>query len=148
MKTSTKIIITLACIAAAALCVLPVMNVYVSEGESGLISVSGYNLMEFSAWACVSVLAPLAVPVVVLGSGSRAAKNAALGLLFMGSTVCYVHSFNAAREWLMSLGGGLVRYYPGAFAMPLGLAVVLALAAALEILSHKKIVLIKEKENV
>ena len=148
MKKPFKLTLILLSLAVAAVCVLPVMSVYISEGESALIQVRGYNLAEFSAWGVVPMIAPPMVAVILLGKGGEFAKMLAAAVLFLGSCVCHVHAFNAAREWIFTLGGSPVTYYPGAFIIPLAFVALLALAAAFEVLSTKEFKLIEENDDV
>lgn len=118
-------IFILASMIAAALFALPVMSVCLNEGESCALLVRGYNLMEFSAWGCVPLLAPLLIPVVVLGGQTLAVQETELLLLPVGNMVCYVHSLNAARTWLNSLGGSLITYHLGIFLIPVAFLMIL-----------------------
>ena len=145
MKKKYKIILVLISIAATAICVLPVMSVYLSDGESGTIFVRGYNLMEFSALGCVPLFAPLFIPAITLGSQTKAAKEMELLILFAANMVCYVHGFNAARIWLDSLGGSPLTFYPGMLLIPLVLLMLLGLAKIFELLTHQNFWHIKDK---
>ena len=119
MKKKHKIILILISVAAAATCALPVMSIYLSDGESCTLFVRGYNLMEFSALGCVPLFAPLFIPAITLGSQTKAAKETMLLILFAANMICYVHGFNAARIWFDSLGGSLLTFYPGMLLIPL-----------------------------
>lgn len=80
--------------------------------------------MEFSAWSCVPLLAPLVVPMILFSSQTKAIKEIALLVLFVGYMICYVHSFNAARAWLTSLSDTLIAFYPGMFLTPFAFMVI------------------------
>ena len=137
-----EIILILVSAAATAMCLLPIMSVHLSDGESCTLFIRGYNLMEFSAWGCVPLLANLLIPVILFGCQKDAAKEKELIILFVGNTVCYINSVNAAREWLYAVGGSLITYYPGMVLLPLGFIIVLVLSQMLEkiceLLVHRK----------
>ena len=132
MKRAYRVTFVLVCIAAASLCMLPVMSVYLNDGEICTLFVRGYNLMEFSAWSCVPLLAPLLIPMVLFGTQTKAAKEIEFLILFIGNMICYVHSVNAARAWLTSLGDTLITYYPGMFLTPFAFVVIVGYSALFE----------------
>lgn len=72
MKDIFKIVIVIASLGASATCVLPLMSITASGGESAIFVVNGYNLMEFSAWGCVSMISTLLIPVILFGKQSKA----------------------------------------------------------------------------
>ena len=121
-----KCVVTAASLAAFALCILPLMSVRTGGPESGVLVVRGYNLMEFSAWGCVPVLAPLLLPFILYGGQPDAMRRGELLMLAVGNAVCYVHGFNAARAWLS------VDYHFGMVLYPLAFWGVLALARLLD----------------
>ena len=125
MKRTYKTILILACIAATVICVLPVMSVHLVGGESCTLYVKGYNLMEFSAWGVIPLLAPLLLLMVLFGNRTREAKERIVLLLLTGNIVCYAHGFNAARTWLTSLDESLITYYPGMLLIPFTFVMVL-----------------------
>ena len=132
MKKKHKIILILISVAAAATCALPVMSIYLSDGESCTLFVRGYNLMEFSALGCVPLFAPLFIPAITLGNQTKAAKETELLILFAANMVCYVHGFNAARIWLDSLGGPLLTFYPGMLLIPLAFSTSMGLSKVIK----------------
>ena len=124
-------LLLLACVLASAMCALPVMRTTLTAGEAGDLVVRGFNLMSFSPWGCIPLLAPLTIPAILLGHQSKAAKELELILLTMGNTVCYAHGFNAARTWLMSLGGSVRICGAGTLAIPLAFVAAMAVSVAL-----------------
>lgn len=94
------------------LCLVPVVSVYLGGTESGTFVIRGFNLMEFSAWGVVPVIAPLLIPVILLGHQSKAAQEIELMALLVGNTVAYVHGFNAARAWIDEIDGRITIYHP------------------------------------
>lgn len=128
MKTIYKITLVLASIAAAAMSALPVMSVHLSDGESCTLFVRGYNLTEFSAWGCIPLLAPLFIPMILIGHQPKAAKELMLIALFIGNMVCYTFSIHVAQAWLTSLGGSRVTFHPGTLVIPFAFAILLVLA--------------------
>lgn len=117
-----------AAIIAFALCVLPLTSVYSGGSESYTIVIHGYNLIEFSAWGMIPLLAPLIIPVLLFGHQQKAVQELFLMVLFMGSMVCYIQSLNAANEWLGVASDSLHTLHPGVLLMPLGFAVEIFLA--------------------
>lgn len=133
MKDIFKIIIVVASIGATATCALPLMSVYSGGMESCTLFVNGYNLMSFSAWGCVPMLATLLIPFILFGKQSGKVQEAELLFLVIANAVCYVHSFNAAREWLRSVGDSMINYHYGAVIYPLGFIGVLLLVKCFEL---------------
>lgn len=109
------------------ICVLPVLSVSISDGESYKLIVRGYNLMEFSAWGCVPIIAPALIPVIVFGHQTKAAKELELMILFSAHIVCSVHSFNLARAWLYDIGGAPVYHHYGMILYSMGFIILLFL---------------------
>lgn len=138
MRWLHKIFIICAGIAATSLCVLPLMHTYLSDGESCTMVIRGFNLVEFSAWGCVPVFASLLIPAILFGNQTKAAKETALLILFIGNMVCYVHSFHAAKAWLYSLDGSMLTYHPGVVLVPLGFIMVLALTKSFDVYACRK----------
>ena len=145
MRRLHKTLIFCASIATTALCALPLMSTYLSGEESCTMFIRGYNLMEFSALGCVPLFAPLFILAVLLGSQTKAAKETMMLFLFAANMICYVHSFNAARIWLGSLGGSLLTFYPGMFLIPLVFAMLLGLVKIFELRTHQNFWCIKYK---
>ena len=137
MKLAYKAILIFMGIAAVATCALPIMSVYLSDGESCTLFIRGYNLMEFSAWGCIPLIVPLLVMAILFGNQKKTAKEAELLLLFAGNMVCYVHSFNAAWAWLTSLDGSFITYHLGMFLLPLTFIMILALWKIFELLTYR-----------
>ena len=117
-KLKKYTIILMSVITTIILCALPIMSTYLSDGESCTMFIRGYNLMEFSAWGSIPLFASLLIPVIIFGYQTKSAKEAELLLLLIGNIVCYVHGFNVSQAWLSSLGGSLLRYYPGMLLYP------------------------------
>ena len=138
MTRTRKIIILLAGLAAVVLSAVPVMGMRLSGGEWGEITIHGYGLMEFSAWACLSMLTPLVLPVILFGNQSKLAQEVELLLLFGGNVLSCVHSCNTAQAWLTNLEDGLVQHYAGHVLYPLGFVVALAVTTACILIPDKK----------
>ena len=134
MKSNYKWVVVLFSIVSTAICTLPIMSTCLTEdfGYRDIFYVHGYNLMEFSAWGCVPLFATLLIPVILYGSQARAIKELELILLFSGNMICYVHSFNAARAWLLSIGGSPISFYPGVLLYPCCFVLLLILGKLLE----------------
>lgn len=135
MKDIFKTVIVIASLGASATCVLPLMSVTASGGESATFILNGYNLMEFSVWGCVPIISTLLIPVILFGKQSKAAQEAELLLLFIANAVCYVHSFNAAKEWLRSVGDTMIDFHYGMMFYPLGFIGVMLLIKCFELFS-------------
>lgn len=138
MRKTRKIIILVAGLTAVALSAVPVMGMRLSGGEWGEITIHGYNLMEFSALACLPLLTPLLLPVILFGNQSKAAQEAELLFLFGGNVLSCVHSCNAAQIWLSTLEDGLVRHYAGDVLYPLGFVLCLVGVALCVLLPEKQ----------
>lgn len=124
MKKQKRLLGAIVCIAVTLLCTLPLMSVRIETGEIGTLVVRGYNLMEFSAWGCIPIIAPLLIILLHL-CRSKAIREAGVLLLLAGNAICYVHSFNAAKTWLTEISGSGIVYHPGAMLYPLALGLLL-----------------------
>lgn len=110
--------------AVIAMCILPVMSVDLSDAERGTLLVRGYNLIEFSEFGCIPIIAPLFIPAVLVDCTD---KNNYVTMLyiFLFYMVCYIHGINASKEWCASVCTGPITYhagvvnYPGAFILAL-----------------------------
>ena len=133
MKRTFKVIMIIACIAATALCALPVLSVNLGGSESCTLYVRGYNLIEFSAWGCVPLFAPLLIIPVQCGSLTKQTKELVHLSLVVGNLVCYIHSIHAACDWIASVDGGSVTYYSGMFLIPFGFVICIVLLCFFEL---------------
>ena len=138
MSKTRKIIILVAGLAAVALSAVPIMGMRLSGGEWGEITICGYDLMEFSAWACLPMLTPLLLPVILFSNQSKIAQEMELLLLFSGNVLSCVHSCNAAQIWLSTLEDGLVRHYAGGVLYPVGFVLCLVGVALCVLLPEKQ----------
>ena len=111
-------LLTVVCISVSIMHILPVMSTYLSDGESCTLMVRGYNLMEFNALAVIPMIAPLFIIVILLGHQSKSAQEIELLFLTAANLICYIHGVNAAKDWLYSLDGSLLEYYPGMMLLP------------------------------
>ena len=112
--------------------VLPIVSVRV-EGElvSVVSIVRGYNLMDFSPWGVIPLMASLLIPLILFGKQSQTVKEAELLLLLVANMVCYVHSVHLAADFLRATGASLLKYYPNLFLYPFGFVGVFMLARTL-----------------
>ena len=102
-------------------------------GENGLFVVRVYNLMEFSAWGSVPIVATVLLPMLLLGSRTKAIREAGILVILAANMISYVHSFNIARAWLNTIGGLPIEYHIGAIVFPIGILIILLLAKVTEI---------------
>lgn len=137
MKKKAAYIMIIVSVAAFAICALPLISADSGGSERFTIVIRGYNLVEFSAWGCVPILAPLIVPCILLGGQARAAQEAELIVLLLGNAVCYVHGFNTAREWLSLNSDSLIMCHPGMILYPFTFVVVLVLGKIFEVVSKR-----------
>lgn len=144
MSKRYKTIIILASISVFALAVLPIMSVR-CEGEvvSGILLIRGYNLIEFSLWGVIPLIASPLIPAILFGKQSQMVKEAELLILLIANMLCYVHCVHLAVEFLRTSGTSLLTYHPNLFLYPISFVCVLMLAKILEFKSENK-----EVENV
>ena len=90
------------------------------SGVSGhdTIMIRGFNLMEFSPFGCVPLLAPMLIVFVACGSQTQAVKESAIILFTVGNLICYTQAFNIAREWLSVHADSMFTCYPGIVWVP------------------------------
>ena len=114
-----KLLVIAASTAATAMCLFPLMSKIPYGSESCTLFVRGYNLMEFSAWGILPVIAPLLIPVVLFLPLSKRLQLTSFALILTGNAFCYGYSFTQARAWLDPLGSLPTSYYPCAILYPL-----------------------------
>ncbi len=120
MVRSSKNIIPLLILGMLGLNVLPVMSAYSGGGESCMLMVRGFNLVEFSPWGIFSVSTVMLVLAILFSCQSKSAKNAELLLLLVVNLVCYAQSFKAARMWFESIAASPIVCHFGTLLFPLG----------------------------
>ena len=120
--------VTILAVLSFLMCLLPIVSVYSGGTESGTFIIRGFNLTEFSALGVIPMIAPLLIPIILLGHQSKAAKEIELMALLVGNTVAYVHGFNATRAWIDEIGGRIATYHPGIIILPIVLMFVLMLS--------------------
>ena len=119
MKKWYKTIVVAASIGVFLLAAIPLVSGSVGEGESYTAIMRIYNLMEFSPWGIIPLMAPLLIPFILFGKQSQTAKEAELLLLLVGNMVAYVHSFYLAVDWLRSEATSLLTYHMGWLLCPI-----------------------------
>ena len=119
MKNLFKCLILIFCISTLFLSNLPLLSMRSNVGESCTFIIRGYNLLEFSAWACVPLFAPLVIIAISFSRQSDSAKDAQLIILSLANLICYVHSVNAAKEWLMAIENSTITPHFYLFVLPI-----------------------------
>ena len=102
MVCSSKNIIPLLIVGMLGLNALPIMSAYSGGGESGMLMVRGFNLVEFSVWGILPISTVMLVLTILFSCQSKSAKNAELLLLLTVNLVCYAESFKAATKMKIS----------------------------------------------
>lgn len=134
----TKTVIIILSIITASFCLFPIMSTYSGGGESGTLIARGFNLMEFTALGIIPIIAPLLIPIILYGNQNKASKERSLILLFLGNMLSYVHSFNAANDWLENVSDSPIFYYPAIVVYHLCFILVLVIPKAIEAISSLK----------
>lgn len=125
MVFNYKNIIPLLIVGMLGLNILPIMSAYSGGGESGMLMVRGFNLVEFSVWGIIPISTVMLVLTILFSCQSKAAKNAELLLLLTINLVCYAESFKAARCWFESVAISPVVCHFGTILFPLGCSVLI-----------------------
>ena len=125
MVYRSKNIIPLLIVGMRGLNALPIMSAYSGGGESGMLMVRGFNLVEFSVWGILPISTVMLVLTILFSCQSKAAKNAELLLLLTINLVCYAESFKAARCWFESVTTSPVVCHFGTILFPLGCSVLI-----------------------
>jgi hypothetical protein len=120
MVRSSKNIIPFLIAGMLGLNALPIMSAYCGGGESCMLMVRGFNLVEFSVWGILPISTVMLVLAILFSFQSKAAKNAELLLLLAVNLVCYAQSFKAARMWFESIGASPIVCHFGTLLFPLG----------------------------
>ena len=92
---------------------LPVYNTYVEGGESMDLTISGYNLAEFSVWGIFVLLIPLIFIVLMHSSIRDTLKSIFCVLMYSLGMISINSSVRAAREWIAGIATGEVYLYSG-----------------------------------
>ena len=99
----------------AILCFFPMMSVRCEDGESATFVIRLHNLMEFSPWGIVPLMAMVLIPKIMFSIRGNDTKAVVMILWLVGNLVSYVHSMQAACIWLESVGTSRVSYQLGMF---------------------------------
>ena len=86
----------------------PIYNTYIAEGEACNIIVKGYNLVEFSPWGSVVLLAPLVLVALMLSKLNPAVKTVGALGLFLLTGVALSGSVASAHTWICGIATGFV----------------------------------------
>ena len=103
----------------AILCFFPMMSVRCEDGESATFFIRLYNLMEFSPWGIVPLMAMFLIPMIIFSIRNNDSKAVMMILLLVGNLVSYVYSMQAAWSWLGSVGTSRISYHFGMFLYPI-----------------------------
>lgn len=87
---------------------LPIYSTYISDGETCDIVVRGYNLVWFSPWGGVVVLAPLVLLGLMLSKFKSTIKTVGLLSLFVLNGVALCGAASAAYNWISKIATGFV----------------------------------------
>jgi uncharacterized membrane protein len=79
---------------------LPVFSTRITDGEACGLVVKGYNLVEFSPWGGIVLLAPLVLLGLMLSKLKNTTKTVGLIILFALNGVALCASTSAAYKWM------------------------------------------------
>lgn len=92
---------------------LPIYSTYITDGEACDMVIKGYNLVEFSPWGGVVLLAPLVLLGLMLSKLKSSVKTIGLlGLLLLNS-VALCGATSAAYSWITNIATGFVKPHMG-----------------------------------
>ena len=120
MVCNSKNIIPLLIVGMLGLNALPIMSAYSGGGESCMLMVRGFNLVEFSVCGILPISTVMLVLTILFSCQSKSAKNAELLLMLTVNLVCYAESFKAARAWFESIAASPIVCHFGTVLFPLG----------------------------
>lgn len=86
----------------------PIYSTYIAEGESCNMIVKGYNLVEFSPWGSVVLLAPLVLVALTLSKLKPTVKAVGTLALLLLTGVALSGSVVAAHTWICGVATGFV----------------------------------------
>lgn len=87
---------------------LPIYSTNITDGEACNLIVKGYNLVEFSPWGGVVILAPVALLGLMLSKLNDTIKMVGLLGLFTFNGVALCGSTSAAYKWICDVSTGFV----------------------------------------
>lgn len=90
---------------------LPVFSTRITDGEACDLVVNGYNLVEFSPWGGIVLLAPLLLLGLMLSKLRNTTKTIGLIVLFALNGVALCASTSAAYKWMCDVSTGFVEPY-------------------------------------
>lgn len=127
-KITNSLILILVVSVFALICVLPIMSTTSTDGETSTFVIRGFNLISFSPFAVITMIAPVIFLLILYSSAEHHIKELmSIGLLIL-SIIGFVAGFNNAREWLYESCNTLIEYREIGFFYPF---VMPALTAAL-----------------
>ena len=105
---------------------VPVMGVdYIQESESSDIIIRGYNLMEYSIYGFVVILAPIIMLNIQYSNMSCLRLIVAISSIAFSSCLCYILALINGCNWLTTIQTDInltywsIDYYWGQWAIPL-----------------------------
>ena len=87
---------------------LPVFSTRITDGEACNLVVKGYNLVEFSPWGGIVLLAPLLLLGLMLSKLRNTTKTVGLIILFTVNGVALYASTSSAYKWMCDISTGFV----------------------------------------
>ena len=91
------------------LCFFPILSTKIITVEAYTSVIRIYNLLEFSAFGIVVLIAPVLVSVITSGCQSEPMKELLLELLLLVNSICYTHSVHKAWNWLSEISDSMIR---------------------------------------
>ena len=92
---------------------LPVFSTYISDVESGMVVVCGYNMVEFSPWGSIVVILPLLTIGLALSKMNVRIKTAGLLGLLPVAGVAMHYAVESAHDWINTIATGFVQSHMG-----------------------------------
>ena len=87
---------------------LPVFSTRITDGEACDLVVKGYNLVEFSPWGGIVLLAPLLLLGLMLSKLKNTTRTIGLIILFALNGVALCASTSSAYKWMCDVSAGFV----------------------------------------
>lgn len=87
---------------------LPIYSTYITEGEACDMVIKGYNLVEFSPWGGIVLLAPFVLLGLMLSKLQSSIKTIGLFGLLLLDGVALCGAVSAAYSWITDIATGFV----------------------------------------
>ena len=100
-------------------CFFPIVSGTSTNGETATFVIRGYDLLNFSPWSAITLMAPILLLLIIFADAEYHTKEILMLALIIISVVGFLAGFNGARIWLYKTCNSMIEYHIEGFTYPL-----------------------------